>query len=163
MSELRKVEKDLEEIRELKREQEARVAAERLARRTPLHDQYEDLYGPAPEAFDELAPKLVKFLAKNHDKYKYFAEKFRLRYENDLDLLQSCHEKHQDNLLDGYHHDEPSTHCEDGCTGWYYNNRRCDCGNFKGWGWNDKDWNKLDPEEFNLDSTTPVGWAQQQW
>lgn len=88
-------------------------------------------------------------------------------------LIKRCNEHHQENLLNGWHSDKVCCHCEGledegwnngvACTGWTVGNHRCDCGNYKGWRWDDDDFDPLDLNEFNIHHTAPYGRAEAQW
>jgi hypothetical protein len=78
-------------------------------------------------------------------------------------LIKKCNEHHQEQLLDNYHYDEPSSHCDSDCTGWTVGNHRCDCDGYKGWSWNDDGFDPIDLSEFDISATRPYGYAEQGW
>lgn len=109
-----------------------------------------------------------------YDRYVDYARGNGIDWEEDEDqLFKLCNKIHQENLKRGYHSDKVSHHCEglendgwnDGkpCTGWTIGEYRCDCGNFKGWSWNEDDFDPTDLSFFNIDSTEPFGYADAQW
>lgn len=104
--------------------------------------------------------------------YIDYANKYGIMYdENDEDkLFIDCNEYHQDRLLNranggrGFFVNEGCPHRWSGrCRGWYTNDHRCTCGNYKGWSWNTDGWDAGDVYKFNIDSKQPYGNAETQW
>jgi DNA repair exonuclease SbcCD ATPase subunit len=107
------------------------------------------------------------------ERYKEYAAKHFIFYDedDDQDIFRQCNEFHQEHLLtdsndgDGWFVKEgcPHRYTDDECEGWYYNNKRCECGNYKGWTWNHDDFDPTDLSQFNIEHEVPYGNAEPGW
>lgn len=104
--------------------------------------------------------------ARYREKYISYALAHNIKYENDNELFSECNQHHQRDLLENSNNGKgwysnrecPWPSDEDGmCNGWYYNNRRCECGNYKGFSWNDDNLDEATLYEFNIESQYPYG------
>lgn len=113
---------------------------------------------------------------KMKSKYLDYANRNSLSVDVDDEdaLIIDCNEYHQDLLLNksnggqGWFVDQECPHrdgdyCSDHCDGWYAGNYRCECGNYKGWRWNDDGWDANDLSKFNIEHESPYGWPETQW
>lgn len=98
--------------------------------------------------FNELREKYIQYAKTNGVSYDE---------NDDEDLVFRCNCHHQQALLDVWHIDTPCFDDYD-CTGWSVHNRRCDCGNYKGWYWENDDVVFSDILEFNIESKKPAGY-----
>lgn len=102
-------------------------------------------------------------------KYREYAVEHEIAYDVDYieSLIIACNEHHQENLLSS-HFSEGSCPCpeddnEDNCSGWYTFEKRCQCGGYKGFRWNDDDVDFSDITEFNIMHTEPAGFRERMW
>ena len=101
---------------------------------------------------------------KLKQQYLDYAAERGIVFSNDDELYRNCNTFHQNHLLDGWFVEEGCPHRYDGdCDGWYVGNKRCVCGNYKGWSWNEDDFDPDDVKYFNINSTSPVGYAERMW
>jgi hypothetical protein len=115
------------------------------------------------------------------DYIKYFFDNMMnldndTKFETVRDLIILCNKHRQKYLLTktnngrGWFSDKVSSHCyyiEDfGCDGWYTNEKRCTCTNYKGWCWELDCDDKKSLENilyFNIFSQKPLGYAKELW
>jgi hypothetical protein len=95
--------------------------------------------------------------------YKEFAENNSINYYGLADLIFKCNESHQESLLQNHFVDESHDTCDSDCRGWYVRNSRCQCGNYKGFRWENDDRDYYDIDYLNIDSTEPNGSAEKMW
>lgn len=99
--------------------------------------------------------------------YLKYAMKNDIDWDEELnslgDLIRMCNEHRQRHLLENHHHSRHSTYCDSRCTGWAVGNLRCDCGNFKGFVWDDQGLDYYSVDTFNVNMNRPYGFADQQW
>ncbi len=81
------------------------------------------------------------------------------------DLYEFCNRNHQERLLaDGYFATNcPYVGCEEECAGWDTSEKRCQCGNYKGYRWEDECEKFDDILKFDLTSTVPLGYVTKNW
>jgi hypothetical protein len=82
-----------------------------------------------------------------------------------VDLYEFCNRNHQEQLLsNGYFAtDRPYVGCEGDCEGWDTSEKRCQCGNYKGYRWEDECEKFDDILNFDLTSTVPLGHVSKNW
>jgi len=104
------------------------------------------------------------------DKYINYAKDYVIEWEDDIDLFSKCNRHRQDELLYnsngglGWYVEEECPHRYEGeCDGWYVNEKSCECGNYKGWTWNEDDFDQSDILMFNIECNEPYGHAETMW
>ncbi|MCZ6915029.1 MAG: hypothetical protein O7C59_11780 [Rickettsia endosymbiont of Ixodes persulcatus] len=138
--------------------------------------------------FDDKIEECQRILREidNYEKYIKYANDHQL---NDLtnesnslrNLIKKCNKHHQEYLLtksnngEGWFSNEVSVHCLNNysndsddddtkvCNGWYYNSRRCTCGNYKGWCWESDKKSIKNILIFSIDDDEPQGHAHPEW
>jgi hypothetical protein len=119
---------------------------------------------------DKIRNELLKLEYKAE--YIKYAHKHNISYPEDdysdpeNNLFANCNAAHQESLKDGYLVEEPCFDEDDWhqtpgvrCPGWIIGEYRCECGNYKGFDWEDSnlDYNNL--YLFNIDFTAPYGYV----
>lgn len=121
-------------------------------------------YEPIAEDIDEIK-RMIKE-ARMKDQYVTFADQNGITWDDDSELFEECNKVWQERLK-GEHFEEggcPGRYYGDGdCAGWWVREHRCECGNFKGWTWNEDGFDPSDLLLFSLDDTRPYGRQERLW
>lgn len=116
---------------------------------------------------DEKDQKKNDLMAFLRIAYEAYAIEHNLldRIKGDGDLFYECNVHHNESLKECYlvQVDCPYNDNPEQCDGWYINENRCCCGNYKGWSWEDDEGSLHDVTSFSIFSTSPCGQAIQEW
>lgn len=98
------------------------------------------------------------------DEYRLYADRNSIYYDEDDDdeiLISNCNKFHQEQLKQNHFEDEGCG--VRGCKGWYVAEHRCECGAYKGFKWDDSDFDPSDINSFDINETVPYGQSVKTW
>lgn len=164
----RKVEDELREDWRAADQQHCQLWNESVELRKELGDP--DYLGSYPESQELLALCRRRQLLENEvlldellPEYRAFALEHGIKVLEDehiYKMVADCNRLHQTRLLENHFVEKPCP--ERGgrigeCRGWYVRKHRCECDNYKGWSWDDHDFDPSDLTAFNIRHTEPYG------
>lgn len=132
---------------------------------SPLYVQMHQLTNKIEEC-----NRMIKEEEMRHQYIEYGIQNSIINDQQTLDdlvesenIFKICNEHRQEQLLNDWRVCDTYDGCSANCGGWTVGNGRCDCGNYKGFKWNDDDANFSDILKFDITYSEPFGYVETMW